>query len=169
MTTQVTLKIKEEDGQVKKIQHEIEEINLFQFEDVMKSVKEIFTEVQQDEALKAMFSELFDNASAEGEEIEKSIDAKFIQNAIGSFETLAVHMPGKAFALLSALSGIDLKLLKSQKAGDVFDIFDAVVEENDLERLFNRAKKSLAATKVKMAFMKKVKKATETVSASVKQ
>ncbi|OKL36991.1 hypothetical protein [Domibacillus mangrovi] len=165
MTTQVTLKIKGEDGQVTKVQHEVEEINLFQFEEVMKSVKDIFTEVQGDEALKTMFSDLFDGtADAEDEEVKQRIDERFIQNAIGSFETLAVHMPTKAFKLLSVLSGIELKTLQQQKVNDVFDIYDAVVEENDLQKLFNRAKKSLAATKVKLAFMKKVKQVTESVS-----
>ena len=162
MTTQITLKIKDQEGNTTKQQHEIEEIDLMQFQETMKIIKDVFKEVQEDESLKGLFADWFAGTNEEGaEEMAQRLDETFIQNAINSFETLAIHMPEKAFKLLSVLSGVPFETLRTQKVNDVFDIYDAVVEENDLQRLFNRAKKSLAATKAKMTFLKIVKKATK--------
>ena len=153
---QVTLKVKDNEGNIKKEQHEIEGIDLFQFEQMMKVIKDVFVELQKDESLSQLFKDLFD-----GQGEDEDMDAVFIQNIVNSFETLALKLPNQAFRLLSILSGIEFDTLRKQKMLDAFDIFDAVVEENDLERLWKRAKKSLATTKVKLAFAKKVKKATQ--------
>ncbi|MCP3026602.1 hypothetical protein [Halobacillus sp. A5] len=162
MATQVTLKVKEEDGTVKKEQHEIEDIDLLQFEQMMKVIKEIFVQVQEDESLKQLFRDLFLEESSEADdEVIEIQDQHFISNLINSFETIAVHMPAKGVKLLSVLSGIETHTLQKQKVLDVLDIYDAVIDENDLERLWKRAKKSLAATKAKMTFVNLRRKATE--------
>jgi hypothetical protein len=165
MSTVVTLKVKDEQGNVIKRQHEIEDINLLQFEKMMEVVKEIIHELKNDNSLTDLVVEVF-NGETTPAEIEESAeelakDADFILKIANSFETIAVRMPHLAFRLLSVLSGIDLVLLQQQKLNDVFDIFDAVVEENDIERLVNRVKKSLGKTLAKTKLLGLVRKATQ--------
>lgn len=164
MATTVTLKIKDDQGNITKQQHEIDDINLIQFEQMMKVVKEIFQELQKDDSLVGLLNDLFGGGMKPGEnepeELEMKMDMEFVQKAIGSFETLAVKMPAQAFKLLSVLSGIDIEILRKQKVLDVMDIFDAVVEENDLERLINRVKKSLVGTVAKVKLLQLARKVT---------
>ncbi|MBP3950341.1 hypothetical protein [Bacillus suaedae] len=166
MGTTINLKIKDEkESIIKSISHEIEDIDLGQFQEMMKVINEILKGLQEDPALKDLFSSLFqedqvdpeDPTSTEEKKKETEgldfVDKKFLSNLINSFEPLLVHMPDKAIKLLSILSGISLQVLKKQKLFVVLDIYEAVIEENDLERLVNRIKKSLVATRTKMAFM----------------
>lgn len=162
MATQITLKIKDEEGNIQKRQHEIEDINLLQFKQMMKVLKDIFVQLQEDESLKQLFMDLFNQeVDKAGEGELDTNEQQFINNLINSFETLAVHMPEKAIQLLSILSEIDENTLKEQKIFDVFDVFDAVIEENDIERLWKRAKKSFAKSKVKMSFLNFARQETE--------
>ncbi|MFD2924167.1 hypothetical protein [Halobacillus naozhouensis] len=175
MSTTVTLKVKGEAGDIQKQQNEIEAINLLQFEQTMKVIKDVFVQVQEDEGLKQLFANIFkEEQKPEGEEKDEESqeddeDAQFIMNLIDSFDTIAVHLPAKAVHLLSVLSDIEINTLQKQKMLDVMDIYDAVIEENDLERLWKRAKKSLATTKAKMAFVNLRKKATSKNSAEKTQ
>lgn len=153
--TIVKLKIKEGDT-VKTHNHEIESIDGFQLQRTLKVVKDVFVLVQKDPALENLFKAL-----TEGGEEGESLDSRFISHAIGAFEVLMMNLPEQAYELLSATSGIPLDTLKSQKVFDIFDIYEAVIEENDIEALVARSKKSLAATKIKFNFLKKAKKATE--------
>ncbi|WP_342512791.1 hypothetical protein MKY34_19620 [Sporosarcina sp. FSL K6-1522] len=157
----VTLKIKSENT-VESVQHEVEEIDLFQFQKALGVIKDVFEMTQKDESLKGLFAELFNEDDSDSDEG----DARFLSHAVGAFEVLLINIPHKAFELLSATSGIKLETLMSQKVNDVFDIYDAVIEVNDLEKLIGRAKKSLAVTKAKMSFMKIAKKATGAAMAS---
>ncbi|MER2090921.1 MAG: hypothetical protein ABS920_14375 [Sporosarcina sp.] len=148
----VTLKIKNENT-VESVQHEVEEIDLFQFQKGLSVVKDVFEMTQKDESLKNLFGELFNKEEGDDDEL----DAQFLSHAVGAFEVLLINIPHKAFELLSAMSGIKLDTLMKQKVNDVFDIYDAVIEVNDLEKLIGRAKKSLFATKAKMSFLKMTK------------
>lgn len=163
MGTTITLKIRDDQGNITKKQHEIEDINLIQFEQMMTVLKDIFRDMQQDSSLVDFLNDIFGGKVKPGdspEEFENAMDQEFVRKAVGSFETIAVKMPSQAFRLLSVLSGIDIEILRQQKLADVFDIFDAVVEENDLERLINRAKKSLAGTVAKVKFLQIARKVT---------
>lgn len=162
--TQVTLKIPAEDG-TKNIKHEIEKIKLFQFMTTITIVKDILKEVSEDETLKGLFFSDKDEVPTDlsPEQIEehvKNLDKQFIEKAIGSFQTLAVSLPEKAVELLSCLSGVEEDVLKQQELFDVFEIFDAVVEVNDIDALIGRIKKSLGATVGKLKFLQKRKEAT---------
>ncbi|WP_144559553.1 hypothetical protein [Shouchella miscanthi] len=153
MTT-ISLKVKGEEGEVKKVAHEIEAIGVFQLEKAMRTLKEIFDVLQQDEQLLNVVNDFL-------EESEGLTDEQMVQKLVSSFETLTVKLPEKAFELLAVLSDIDLETLRAQKVLDVFDIFEAVVEENDIEKLVKRAKKSLGVAKKAFKFLKKEKKETE--------
>lgn len=154
--TKVTLKIKKENN-VEAVQHEIESLTIEQFQESMGVIKEVFEIVQSNEALKAMFDQFFKDDELDDKEL--SIDL-ILQYAIGAYDLLLINIPDQAVRLISAMSGIKLDVLKKQKLEDFYDFYDAVLEENDIEKLYKRGKLSLATTKIKLSFAKKLKKAT---------
>lgn len=145
----ITLKNKK-DNTVESVQHEVESVNLLQVQKSLVVVKDIFEVVQKDESLKQAFGELFKDTDTDSDETEK--DNAFIGQLLGAFDTLLLNIPDKAFELLGVLSGINKEVLLQQKAEDVFDIYDAILEVNDIEKLISRAKKSLAVTKSTINF-----------------
>lgn len=159
MSTTVTLKVRDHEGNIINKQHEIEAINGFQFEAVMKVINSIMKDMQQDESLKGLFSSLFGDQDVREMDLAK-LNSDLLMNAVNSFESLFIHMPGKAYELLAVLSNIEVDILKSQKFEDIPNFYDAVLEQNDIERLINRVKKSLALTQTKMKFMSLLKRAT---------
>jgi len=165
MATIITLKIKDQEGNVKKENHEVEEIDVLQFKQLMKTVKEIMARVNENEDLKVLFGSLTNGQGLDDEEAgAAAADQDVITKAIASFDMLAVELPDQAFKLLSILSGVTPDVMEKQKLKDVMDIYDAVLEENDMEDLVKRAKKSLALTQTKFKFkdfMEKVKTTTE--------
>lgn len=164
MPTNVTLKKKDEAGNITKHQHEIEDIDLLQFQEMMAIIKEVIQDLKDDESLREFLNEIFEDelqtGEVEPEEIIKNKDAEFILKAVNAFETLAIKMPEQAFKLLSVLSGIEFSVLQKQKLIDVLDIYDAVVEENDIERLIKRVKKSLGTTAAKAKFLSLARRAS---------
>jgi predicted component of type VI protein secretion system len=165
MPTTITLKIKDEQGNVTNQQHSIEDIDLGQFQEIMSILKNIITELKDEDSLKEFISEVFGNDfnpdEADPEQLVKDLDMQFVMKAVNSFESLAVKMPEQAYKLLSVLSGIELATIKKQKLLDALDIYDAIIEENDIERLVKRIKKSLGVTVAKVKFLNLVKKATQ--------
>jgi predicted component of type VI protein secretion system len=165
MPTTITLKIKDEQGNVTNQQHSIEDIDLGQFQELMSILKNIITELKNEDSLKEFISDVFGNDfnpdEADPEQLVKDMDMQFVTKAVNSFESLAVKMPEQAYKLLSILSGIELATIKKQKLLDALDIYDAIIEENDIERLVKRIKKSLGVTVAKVKFLNLVKKATQ--------
>ncbi|MUK89157.1 hypothetical protein GMD78_12315 [Ornithinibacillus sp. L9] len=148
----IALKIKK-DNVVETIQHEIEELDLIQISETLKVINDIFILAQKDEGLQALLEEAFDTAQEQGVEAENMDDetsARLFKATLGAFETLLLRIPEQAFKLLSVLSGIELEKLMTQKVEVVFDIYDAILEVNDMDKLIKRAKKSLAVTKARI-------------------
>lgn len=131
----------------------VEKMNFFKFADVTKLVTDIIAIVKDDDKLTDVFSKLF-VAQQIGEEDEKMTpeeraerDQEFFGKLVHCFETLAVHLPYKALDLLSLLSDIDRDILGKQDFFTFMDVYDAVLEENDIPKLIERVKKSLGLTK----------------------
>lgn len=168
MTT-VNLKIREEDT-VKTVPFEIEDLTGQGFINLTTVVNKLMVEAKENEGLKGLLTQLFNDGAGEKKDIKdvdlNDLTSTVLNNAVGSFEVLFVTVPERAFDLLAALSEIDVAILKKQKFETILDIYDAVLEKNDLEKLVKRLKKSLALTQAKMAFMKAARKATgaETVA-----
>lgn len=152
----VTIKIKE-GNTVKKEQHEIEEINILQMTRAIKVIKDILDTASKDEHLLALLTEFF----TEEKSVEEVAPQSFASHLIGSLDVLLIEVPEKAFELLSVLSGIEYDIFMQQKPEEVFDIYDAILEVNDIERLITRAKKSLALTKAQKIFMNLIPKKQE--------
>jgi len=153
--TKVLLKTKKE-GVTETIPFEIEKLGLLNFAKAMKALNEIVDVLAKNPALAELFEDIF---LSEGDSDEGS-DRKFLNALVQSAETLLVHLPDQAINLLAVFSGIKREVLEQQAVEDIFDVYDAILEVNDIERLSERAKKSLAATKTKMAFLRKAREAT---------
>ncbi|UAK17554.1 hypothetical protein [Sporolactobacillus terrae] len=154
MATIIQLKIKDETGNIKTENHEIEEIRLDQYIGMMKVVNDILKELKGNEGLIDLL-----NYVGAGDDIPgKNLDQDFVIGIINSFDVLAVRMPEKAINLLSVVSGINSEALNKQTMTTIMDVYDAVITENDIEKLMNRAKKSLALTKSKIKLKSLVNK-----------
>lgn len=126
-------------------QVEIESVGLNQLTNGIKTLKGIIDLVQEDENLQQVLYEMFDNEQ-QGEDMQE-FGMRIIGNLINSLDVLLLEIPENIIQLLADLSGIDYDLLIEQKIEEVLDVYDAVIQENDIERLIERAKKSSALTK----------------------
>ncbi|QFG05693.1 tail assembly chaperone [Bacillus phage 035JT001] len=157
MTRTVTLKIKTTEGDqkiTKTVSHEIEKITLAQFTGVFFHVKRILKTLQENgavaELLESVFGEEGDKLSLETagdltqEEIEaklKAADNQFIVKMVESFETIAIQLPQEAIGLIATISGIEKDVLEQQELAKAFEVFEAVLEVNDIEELVATIKK----------------------------
>lgn len=153
--TKVTLMIdKEVDGKTytDEVEYNIKKVNFLKFADVTKLITEIIEIVKNDKRLTEVFSKLFvaqqigeeENMTAED---RAARDQEFFGKIVHCFETLAFEIPKKALELLALLSGIDKENLGEQDFFVFMDVYDAVLEENDIPKLIERVKKSLGLTK----------------------
>ncbi len=150
----VAIKIKDGNS-VHTEQREIEEINIMQMTNAIKVVKDVIDVVKKDEHLQAVFKEMFFDSQEDGENkgVDDFLTENFATNVIGALDVLLMEIPEKAFELMSVLSGIEYDVFMQQKPEEVFDIYDAIIQVNDIEKLVNRAKKSLRLTKAQKQVM----------------
>ncbi len=157
----ISLKIKDkEKNSVTTEQFEIEEVNLRQVTKTIKIVKDVIGLAQEDEDLKGLLSELFDSAEQQvvkGAKTEAETEEEFGQNITqhltGAIDVLLMEIPDKVVELLAVLSDIEVDTLMEQKAEEVLDVYDAIIQVNDIDKLIARGKKSLKLTKSQVKVM----------------
>lgn len=81
------------------------------------------------------------------DQLEKLKDERFVNTMAGALELLLDTMPERVFRLLALLSDIDEETLKNTYFEELFDVYDAVMAENDISRIVDRVKKSFSGTK----------------------
>lgn len=79
--------------------------------------------------------------------LEQLKDERFINGLAGAFDKLIETLPDRAFNLLSILSGIDTETLEKTYFDELFDVYDAIMEENDITKIVDRVKQSFFGTK----------------------
>lgn len=168
--TKITLKYPEVVEGVKvtkNVVHEIEKMKIYQFTALLTAVKDVLVTLNKEgtlgEFLETAFADqkgLANIDEAAVEDMMKKADNEFLIKAVGAFQNLVVDLPEQAINIISILSGVEKATLEQQDFEDLLDIYDAILEVNDVERLISRLKKSLALTVAKMTFLKKVKQAT---------
>lgn len=95
--------------------------------------------------------EIYDGELLSNFDVLKSTGSSFIENVLGSFEILLENAPDRVINLLSIASGINnANILAEQDPYTFLDVFDAVVEVNDIPRLMERLKKSTNSLKIIM-------------------
>jgi DNA-binding response OmpR family regulator len=95
------------------------------------------------------------------QEVLDQLDNEFLTKALGAMEFLAVKLPERFIEILAVLSAIEKDILKKQKMVKLADVYDAVIEANNVELLIARIKKSLGVTKAAMKFLNLRKKVTQ--------
>lgn len=179
MTQTVAIKIKETQGNeqsVKTVNFEIDSITLKQFTSLLAHVKDLLVHLKDEGSLMDLFNDLLSSDEAQkwlsGDKNPEDIttnqvtdimaasESNFIVTLVNSFESIAIQLPDQAINILATLSGIPKATLEEQQLEKVLEILDAVVEVNDLNRLFERLKKSLGATVQKYKFLQKRREAT---------
>ncbi|AUO14800.1 hypothetical protein [Priestia megaterium] len=151
MGTEIKLKVKQEvEGEMvtKGVTYEIEKLNFFKFIDVTKLINEIMKIAKDDEELITVAKTMFiGQAPSDEEKTKEERDLEFAGKLTSSFETLAYKLPDKAFELLAILSDIEKPVLGKQDFFTVMDVYEAVIAENDIQKLVDRVKKSSELTK----------------------
>lgn len=146
----------EKDGSTTPFQ--VKKISLFQFSKTVKTITDVLKMASENQAISDLIDNIMFAASAGDEE---EADNVFKAQSMQAIITLLNETPEKAFDLLATLSGIEKDHLMKQDVETAFDVYDAILEVNDVEALITRAKKSLTATKQATKFMKKVQQSTE--------
>lgn len=147
--TKVQLKV---NGEIQSV--EVEEITVKQFKQGVKVVKAILAELKGNSKMSEFINFLSENEQLEAD--EKTKDINFGVKLAETFDYLLEEVPEHIVSLLAIASGVDENVVDNQPIEKLFDIFDAIVHENDIERLISRAKKSLAVTKAKWTIQKVV-------------
>jgi hypothetical protein len=84
---------------------------------------------------------------AKAQALESLKDERFMTGLASAFDKLIETLPDRAFNLLSILSGIDAETLEKTYFDELFDVYDAIMEENDIKKIVDRVKQSFFATK----------------------
>lgn len=92
-------------------------------------------------------TEKLDVTNLKATDLEKLKDERFVNTMAGALEMLLDKMPERAFSLLASLSEIDEDVLMNTYFEELFDVYDAVMAENDIPKLVERLKKSFSGTK----------------------
>lgn len=169
--TDVTLKTIEGNKEVSET-FEIKPMNVFQVMRLSKEINNLLSDIKGNEHLKNALNNYFEQ-SAENKEknnaaIEKAqaegrdvlaeqiystrdtisqVGGDFINDVLGSLEILLSDAPETLTELIATASNIDSNVVKSQDLYVFLDIFDAVVEVNDVNKLVERLKKSSTSLK----------------------
>lgn len=175
----VDIEIENRDGEYTEESFLVRRLRFDKMTAALEEVHAIYDVVAEDEKLQGLFGEIFgqedgidpeiwDNFSEEEKKevaLQRRADAekRFLNGVLGSFNVLLVHLPVKAGDLLATMAQMDRDLLGQQELETIMDIYDAVLKVNDLETLYERAKKSLAVTKTAMSWLNLRREATDMI------
>lgn len=165
--TEVILKVRQEDGSIKNRNHEIEEIDGYQLTQATEIIQNILELLDTQPALRTMMDNFLEKnkkkkakatpkTAAEKLAAEQEEEDDTVKILINGYQVLFLHLPSQAYELLSAMADIELDLLKKQKVSNLFPIYNAVLEENDILTLIQLGKQSSEKTKQKFGWAKKV-------------
>lgn len=146
----INLQVKDENTKaVATEQFIVDEMVMGQVTNTIKVVNDVLNLVQNDENLSAVLNEFLYGTDEGNEDFSQTLTNRIVSG----INVLLVEVPDKAIELLSAMSGIDYGIIMQQKADNVFDIYDAIIQVNDIDKLVQRAKKSFKLTKAQTKVM----------------
>ncbi|MGG4288374.1 hypothetical protein ABEW81_11310 [Priestia megaterium] len=138
----------------------IKKAKFIQLTKTMSTVMDIVKEAKTNENLKGLLSAFSQEVDREDEEELRKAEMDIISKAVEVFPEIAMKLPDQAIEILSALSRINKEVLQEQEVENILEVYDAVLEENNIQEIIERAKKSLALTTTKFNFKSLVEKAT---------
>lgn len=181
--TQVTLKYFE-DGKEVSEQRTIKPMNVFQITSLSSQINQLFKDIKANEHLQNALDNIFkatDEVKRKNREIVESnrangletqqdelfkvsdiimgVGNELTENVLGSLSIALDDAPKSVVSLLSIASHVEIDYLFAQDPYVFLDVFDAVVEANDIPKLVERLKKSKGSLQVVMnaVFPKKEK------------
>lgn len=105
--------------------------------------------------LETILSDVDITADQSGDEMTDKLEAlkdeRFVNSLADAFDVLIQTVPERAFNLLAITSDIPRETLERVTIVELMDVYDAVVEVNDIPALVERAQKSFFGTKDKWA------------------
>jgi hypothetical protein len=161
----LTIKKKNEDGKAYREEEvfEIDRVSTWTMLKLKSEITGIMKEIKGNGDLVTVINDFMNGQMKPGEEavdikkvdlkdvkasdLEKLKDERFINTMAGALELLLDTMPDRAFRLLALLSEIDQEVLQNTYFEELFDVYDAVMAENDISRIVDRVKKSFSGTK----------------------
>lgn len=134
----------------------------FQFITVTKILKDFINLLNEDENVTGTLSGIFDNVdvSDDTSDILQNIGAQFIKDGAGTLGFLLDVAPEKVFELIAVSAKMSVAELEYQELDTFFDIVDAVIEVNDIEKVISRVKSSANLFGVKMGWKTVTEQAT---------
>jgi hypothetical protein len=153
----VLLNINGEDQNVK-----IEKMKVKQLKKALKKIQEIINLVENEESTSELISYFLDmdvKPGDEGAALNDALEDKiFIENLLGAFKILFNRIPDEITELLSIVSGIEEEVLDEQDYDTLFDIVQAIIEENDIKAMIERAKQTFFMARNKWGGLKALAK-----------
>lgn len=154
------------EGRTEEIPVRISKMKVGQMKKALKKIQEIINIVQNDEGSSELINYFMsmDNKSSDLD-LEKEIfeetdfleDKVFLENMLGAFQLLFNKIPDEITELITVISGVDEELLDEQDYDVLFDVIEAIISENDIKSLINRAKKSFFIAKSKWGGLRRAK------------
>jgi ferritin-like protein len=156
------------EGRTEEIPVRISKMKVGQMKKALKKIQEIINIVQNDESSSEIINYFMamDNKNSvldldlEKETFEETDfleDKVFLENMMGAFQLLFNKIPDEITELITVISGVDEKLLDEQDYDVLFDVIEAIISENDIKSLIDRAKNSFFIAKRKWGGLRRAK------------
>lgn len=156
----VLMMVNDEEQQVR-----IGKMKVKQLRRAIKKIQEVINLVQSEESTSELMAYFFDmdkNKKQDGEEsvdiaLEDLEDDIFVKNVLGAFDVLLRKIPDEIIELMSIVSGVDEEVIDDQEYDVLFDVLEAIIEENDIKNMIDRAKSAFFTARNKWGGLKAIK------------
>lgn len=127
-----------------------------QLKNALKKIQEIINLVQAGEGTGELVEYFMGMDKSEGSGLDNALEDKmFIDNLLGAFGLLFNKIPDEITDLISIVSGIDEAILDDQEYDVLFDTVGAIIEENDIKGMIERAKSTFFMARSKWGIKSK--------------
>jgi hypothetical protein len=131
-----------------------------QLKKALKKIQEVINLVQGEEStseLMSYFMNMDKKPEGEGVGLGDLEDSIFMENVLGAFKVLFNKIPDEITELISIVSGIEEDIIDEQDYDVLFDIVTAIIEENDIKSMIDRAKQTFFTARSKWGGIKALK------------
>jgi hypothetical protein len=128
-----------------------------QLKKALKKIQEIINLVQDGEGTSELIEYFMSMDKGAGAVDTALEDKMFIENVLGSFNILFNKVPDELTELIAIVSGVDEDIIDEQDYDTLFDIVQAIIEENDFKAMIDRAKNTFFTARSKWGGLKALK------------
>lgn len=125
-----------------------------QLKQALKKIQEVINLVQAGEGTSELI-EYFMGMDKEPGSVNDALEDKmFIDNILGAFKVLFHKLPDEITELLAIVSGVDEEIIDDQEYDVLFEVFEAIIQENDIKGMIDRAKNTFFMARSKWGVLK---------------